>query len=83
MSIRNAETDIEIVKDFLNSRGYISTLECLTKEHASKTVEIKNSQVKINYNYILDFFWLWTIIIKINSILSRISCKKPSTFESC
>ena len=46
MSIRNAETDIEIVKDFLNSRGYISTLEGLTTEHAFKTVEIKNSQVK-------------------------------------
>ena len=40
------ETDIEIIKDFLRSRGYTSTLECLEKEHAFKTVEIKNSKVQ-------------------------------------
>ena len=41
-----SDMELELVKDFLKSRGYKSTLECLEKEDKYLNIEKKYSNVK-------------------------------------
>lgn len=39
------ENELELIKDYLKTKGYSSTLECLTKEESYKKVQIKSGKV--------------------------------------
>lgn len=41
------ESEIELMKDFLNIKGYKRTLECLIKEDRYKQIENRTLQVSI------------------------------------
>ena len=41
------ENEMELIKDFLKTKGFKSTLECLEKEETYKKVDQKNSKVRI------------------------------------
>ena len=42
------ESEIELMKDFLNIKGYKRTLECLIKEDRYKQIENRTLQVSTN-----------------------------------
>ena len=41
------ESEIDLIKDFLKSRGYKSTLECLEKEENFKNSDKKKVSIKL------------------------------------
>ena len=47
------DSEIDIIKDYLKSHGYKSTLECLDKEDSYKNVDKKNMKVRNLFIYFL------------------------------
>ena len=44
MASKSDESEIELLKDFLKTRGFKSTLECFEKEDSYKSMEKKDTQ---------------------------------------
>lgn len=44
------DNEIDLIKDFLKTRGYKSTLECFEKEDNYKNLDRKNAKVFIQFN---------------------------------
>ena len=47
------DSEIDLIKDYLKSHGYKSTLECLDKEDSYKNVDKKNMKVRNIFSFFL------------------------------
>jgi hypothetical protein len=50
------DSEIDLIKDYLKSRGYKSTLECLEKEDSYKNVDKKNMKVRNKFIFFIIIY---------------------------
>jgi hypothetical protein len=60
------DSEIDLIKDYLKSRGYKSTLECLEKEDSYKSVDKKNMKVRNKFIFFIIIYRNYQMINKTN-----------------